>query len=122
MNKYASIYNFFNSFSIPFYVNTNVPNDAQYPYGTYENVTGSEFEQASVTVRLYYYSTKESEINAKADEIAKRIGYGGIQIPCENGCIWITRGTPFCQAIKDDSDTNIKSRYILVNLEFLTGD
>lgn len=122
MNKYASIYSFFNSFGIPFYVNTNVPNDAKYPYGTYENVTGSEFDEASVTVRLFYYSTKESEINDMAEKISKKIGYGGTQIPCENGCIWVTKGTPFCQAVSDDSDTNIKSRYILVNLEFLIGD
>lgn len=120
MNKYASIYNFFNSFGIPFYVNTSVPNDAQYPYGTYENITGSEFDQVSVTVRLYYYSTKESEINAMVEKISKSIGLGGTQILCENGSIWITKGTPFCQAIADESDTNFKSRYILLNFDFFT--
>ena len=119
MTKEASLYSFFNSFGIPFYVSTNVPHDAQPPYGTYQNIVGSNFDQVSITVRLWFYSTRETEINAMAEKISKRIGSGGIQIPCDGGCIWIQRGLPFCQAVNAD-DENIRSRYINLSLEYIT--
>lgn len=122
MNKYQALYQWFNSFGIPFYVDTNVPseNEITYPYGTYQNVVGMWANTVSITVRLYYRSTSEVEINKMADKIGDVIKNGGKTISCDDGMMWVTKGTPFCQAIYDDTDTTIKSRYINLNIEYLT--
>lgn len=119
--KQGALYEWFNTLGIPFYVNTNVPDDVQFPYGTYENVTGSFGDDAvSITVYLYYYTTGEKEINAMAEKISKAIGLGGVIIPCDDGSIWVKRGTPFCQAIRDDEDQSYKRRYINLEIEYNT--
>lgn len=122
MNKYQAIYQWFNSFGIPFYVDTNVPNEKEitYPYGTYQNITDTWAKSVSITVRLYYRSTSEVEINKMADKIGASLKDGGQRILCDDGMMWLTTGTPFCQAILDDTDTTIKSRYININVEYLT--
>lgn len=120
MTKAAALYKFFSSFGISAYVSTSVPDDAEFPRLTYELVT-SAFDggEVSCTVNLWYKSDTEIEPNAKAQEIADKIGIGGKVIPCEDGYIWIKRGSPWCQSIADDNDL-IKRRYINVTLEYLT--
>lgn len=122
MNKYQALYSWFNSFGIPFYVDTNVPNqnDITYPYGTYQNVVDAWSNSVSITVRLYYRSTSEVEINKMADKFSTALKNGGARITCDDGMMWVTQGNPFCQAIEDDTDTTIKSRYINMNIEYLT--
>lgn len=122
MNKYQAIYQWFNSFGIPFYVETNVPNEKEitYPYGTYQNIIDAWGNSVSITVRLYYRSTSEAEINKMADKFSAVLRDGGVRITCDEGMMWVTKGTPFCQAILDDTDTTIKSRYINMNVEYLT--
>lgn len=51
---------------------------------------------------------------AKARELAEAIGLGGKLIPCDGGAIWLRRGSPWCQNIADESDENIKRRYVNV--------
>lgn len=122
MNKYKALYNWFNSFGIPFYVSTNVPDNPIFPYGTYENITSSFGEDSvSITVYLHYYTTREDEINAMSDKMSKVIGYGGTIITCDEGAIWIKKGTPFSQPITTESDKTYKGRYINIELEFLTN-
>ena len=47
-------------------------------------------------------------------------GKGGKTIRCDEGIIWIKKGTPFCQNLSDETDADIKRRYINVTAEFLT--
>jgi len=60
------------------------------------------------------------EKDAKAQEIADAIGMGGVFVSCDEGAIWLKRGTPWCQAIKDDTEPNIKRRYLNITAEFIT--
>ncbi len=122
MNKYKALYQWFNNLGIPFYVDTNIPDEKeiQYPYGTYQNVIDAWSNGVSITVRLYYRSTSEVEINKMADKIESLLKNGGQRVLCDEGMMWITKGSPFCQAISDATDTTIKSRYINVNIEYLT--
>lgn len=121
MNKYQALYKFFNSFGIPFYLDTNVPNQKEisYPYGTYQSVNGMWTDIVSITVRLYYRTSSEVEINKMVESIAYKIN-GGHYVVCDEGAMFISAGTPFCQAVIDDTDTMIKSRYINMNIEYLT--
>lgn len=122
MTKDKALYAWFSQFMTA-YPETSVPADAQFPWLTYEVVSGAlDSGEVGITVNLWYYSEQEAEPNAKAQEIANAIGMGGVIIQCEGGAIWIKRGTPWCQNIRDDSDGNIKRRYLNITLEYLTED
>ena len=58
--------------------------------------------------------------NAKAQEISDAIGMGGCMVAYDGGAMWIKRGSPWCQNIADESDRNIKRRYLNITVEFLS--
>ena len=121
MTKEAALKQFFSGFDIAAYPSTAVPNDVVFPYLTYEVIT-SAFEEgeAPLTVNLWYFTSQESIPNAKARELSQVIGRGGITIPCDGGYIWLKRGSPWCQSLTDETDVNIKRRYINITAEYLT--
>lgn len=120
MTKNKALYAWFNEF-MPFYRASSVPNDVEFPYGTYEYIE-SAFDggENGMTVNLWFYTESEAMPDSKAQELSERIGYGGTIIPCDGGYIWLKRGSPFCQSLKDETDSNIKRRYINVTAEYLT--
>ena len=78
------------------------------------------YPYVGMTVNLWYYTTSESEPNAKAREISKALGLGGVQIPCDDGSIWLTRGSPWCQSLTDANDEQIKRRYLNITASYNT--
>ena len=121
MTKDKALYAFFSSFGIPAYTTTSVPEDAVFPWLTYEYVASAFDEgEVSITVNLWYYTTSEAIPNAKAQELSDRIGRGGVVLPCDEGYIWLKRGSPWCQSLQDAVDPVIKRRYINVTAEYLT--
>lgn len=120
MTKDKALYAWFNNF-MPFYPASSVPGDVVFPYGTYELITDSLYGgEVGLTVNLWFYTESEADPNAKAQEFAQYIGLGGAVIPCDEGYIWIKRGTPWSQSLVDESDAKIKRRYINVTAEYLT--
>lgn len=123
MTKSAALYQFFSSFEMPAYSASSVPDDVMFPYLTYTPVTAAwGSEQVSITVNLWFYTTSETIPNAKAQELSKAIGLGGVILPCDGGAIWLKRGDPWCNPIKDESDNTRKGRYINVTAEYMTPD
>lgn len=121
MTKGAALHQFFSSFSIPAYPSTSVPDNAVMPYLTYDYVVGAwEQEEVAITVNLWYYTESEAVPSAKANELSAAIGIGGKVIPCEDGYIWLKRGSPWCQSLSDETDSGVKRRYINVSAEYLT--
>lgn len=121
MRKDEALHAFFNSFGIPFYTATSVPDDTIFPWGTYEAIFDDWYgEPVGITVNLWYRTASEKIPNDKAFEIEKAIGKGGRTISCDEGVIWIKKGTPFCQNLSDETDAEIKRRYLNVTAEFLT--
>ncbi len=103
------------------YPASNVPDDAEFPRLTYDFVNGAwDSGEIGLTVNLWYYTEGEAVPNAKAQEIADAIGMGGVIVPYDGGAIWIKRGSPWCQNIADESDKNIKRRYINITVEYLS--
>lgn len=103
------------------YPASNVPDDAVFPWLTYELVTGAwDSGEMAITVDLWFYTTEEAAPNAKVQEISDAIGLGGVIVPYDGGAAWIKRGSPFCQNVVDDSDHNIKRRYINLTIEYLS--
>ena len=122
MTKAAAIYQFWNSFGLTAYDENSVPDDASFPYITYQLVTDSFDREIPLTASIWYRSESWSGINAKADEISKKISRGGKIIPCDGGAIWLKRGQPFAQSMGDESDDLIKRKYLNITAEFMTAD
>lgn len=121
MTKSQALQTFFSSFGMTAYTSTSVPDDVIFPYLTYDLITGAwGDEQAAITVNLWFYTESEAIPNAKAEEISKKIGLGGVTVPCDDGIIWIKRGSPWCQSLTDETNKTIKRRYINITAEFLT--
>lgn len=121
MTKDKALHAWFQSFGIPFYPASSVPKDVKFPYGTYELITSAWGEgEVGLTVNLWYYTESEAVPNIKAQEISEAIGLGGVQIPCDGGSIWVTRGSPWCQSLYDSTDTTIKRRYLNITANYNT--
>lgn len=104
------------------YEENSVPEDATFPYLTYQIVIGNFGENTPLSVSLWYRGSSWLDINAKSREIKKGIGNGGIFLKCDDGSIWLKRGTPFAQNMGDESDNLVKRKYLNVTAEFLTAD
>ena len=123
MTKAAAIYEFFSSFGITAYAATSVPEDAIFPYLTYELVIDAwDGGEVNIPVNLWFYTESEAIPNAKAQQISEAIGNGGKLLSCDGGYVWLKRGSPWCQSLRDDIAANIKRRYINVSAEYLTLD
>ena len=124
MTPEAAIYGFLNGFSIPAYASASVPDQAQFPYITYDLVLG-EWEQGEVNmpVNVWYRADSEALPNAKVREIGERIGMGGVLLHCDGGVLWVKKGSPWAQAVTvEGEDEKVKRRYVNINIEFLTSD
>ena len=120
MTTRAVLQAFFSQF-MEAYAASAVPEDVTFPYLTYELITSAwDCGEVGLTVNLWFYTTGEAVPNAKAQELSDAIGYGGVTIPCDGGFIWLKRGSPWCQNLQDDTDKNIKRRYINVTAEYMT--
>ena len=120
MTKGAALQAFFSRF-MDAYAASAVPDDVVFPYLTYELTTSAwDGGEVGITVNLWFYTTGEAVPNAKAQELSDAIGYGGVTLPCDGGFIWLKRGSPWCQNLQDDTDQNIKRRYINVTAEYMT--
>ena len=106
---------------MPAYAETSVPDDAAFPYMTYQLALNAwDSGETALAINMWFYTTSEAIPNAKAQELSDVIGYGGITIPCDGGFIWLKRGSPWCQSMRDESDPMIKRRYINVIAEYFT--
>lgn len=122
MTKAAAIYQFWSGFGLTAYEENSVPDDAVFPYVTYQLVTDSVGQEVQAVASLWYRSTSWAAANAKAEQISEYIGFGGKIIKCDGGRIWIKRGQPFSQNMGDDSDDLIKRKYLNVSLEYFTAN
>ena len=122
MTKAAAIYQFWNSFGLTAYEENTVPDDAVFPYITYQLATDSFDREIQLTSSLWYRSESWTAINAKTEEISQKISHGGKIISCDGGAIWLKRGQPFAQSMVDKSDDLIKRKYLNITAEFMTAD
>lgn len=121
MTKEQALHKFFNSFGIVGHRITSVPDDVVFPYLTYDApISSFDEDPVSITLNLYYYTDSEAIPDAKAEEIRQAIGKGGKLLRCDGGGIWLLWGSPWCQSLVDDTNSNIKRRYINITAEYLT--
>lgn len=100
---------FFNQFATA-YVEDNVPVGSNFPYITYSIASPNFGSQENTVVRVYSKGTSLVKIFEIADKISDIITNNGIVINNEEGAIYFTKGSPFCQFLAEDDD--VKSLYI----------
>ena len=122
MTKGAALQAFFGGIMTA-YAASAVPDDATLPYLTYDLITSAWGSgEVGLTVNMWFRTTSEKEPNAAVDKLSKAIGLGGVQLQCDDGIIWLKRGSPWAQSLTDETDKTIKRRYINVTAEYLTID
>lgn len=124
MTPEAAIYTFLSGFSVPAYASASVPDQAQFPYLTYDLILG-EWEQGEVNmqVNVWYRTESEAAPNAKVREISQAIGMGGVTLPCDGGMLWLKKGSPWAQAVTiDGEDEKVKRRLLNISIETITFD
>ncbi len=125
MTKEQALHSFWSSFGLTAYEENSVPsgeNKPNLPYITYSVSTDSFGNDVALSANLWYRGTSWSAVNNKTAEISKRITADGILLKCDEGRIWIKRGTPFAQDVSDPIDDMIKRKYINITVEFMTVD
>lgn len=118
VNKWQAIQSFWSGFGIPAYDETSVPDDAVYPYITYNAAVG-EFEQMTqLTASVWYRSSSWEGISNKVDEISESI-YPYKLLKVDDGYVYIYKGNPFAQRMADENYT-LRRVYLILYAEFLS--
>lgn len=122
MTPEAAIYQFLSGFGIPAYASSSVPDQAEFPYITYDLSLGYWGQtEVNMPVNVWYRTESEAEPNAKVRELSNTLGIGGVTVPCDGGMLWLKRGEPWVQAMAiEGEDEKVKRRYVNINIEFLT--
>ena len=119
MDKEQALNNFWNRFGWTAYDENTVPDNAEYPYITYNVSTGNVNNSISLYAQLWDRSTSWKRVVSKSEEIAEYIGYGHHVESFDDGYIYITMGNPFAQRMSEPGDDKMRRIYISVNVEFL---
>ena len=121
MTKGQAIQKFWESFNIPAYDETTVPDDAPFPYITYQVHTSSLDGLCITNASIWYRSYSWKEISEKTEEISKAIAQmNPPSVKIDGGRLFITKGVPFAQRMREESDDTIRRMLLNVNYEFLT--
>lgn len=121
MTPAAAVCSFMAGFGIPAYAATSVPDDATFPYITYElSVDDFWGGEVALAMDIWYRGDSEAWPNAKAREVSKAF-VGCKCIPCDGGGIVLKKGSPFCQSMGDPADDKIKRRHVNLTAEFITS-
>ena len=121
MTKGEAIQQFWESFGLTAYDENTVPDDAPFPYITYQVHTGSIGDVCIVNTSLWYRSYSWKEISEKTEEISEAIAkMYPPSIKINGGRLYITKGAPFAQRMGDASDDAIRRMLLSINYEFLT--
>lgn len=111
MDKIQALANFWKSFNIPAYDESTVPDNAQMPYITFQVSVGEFGDDVASSVSVWYYSQGWKTIEQKVKQIEEKLKNGGVQIPYDEGTIWIKPSLPFLQRVEDSND--MVRRYLI---------
>lgn len=119
MTKVATLHSFFESF-LKSYESNTVPDDAQFPYLTYDLASDGFGSAVQMNVSLWYRSTSWVDINNMTERIYEKVAHG-ILLKCDGGGILVRSDTPFAQNMGDPSDNMIRRKFIRLIVEYIVN-
>lgn len=121
MDSIQALNNFWNSFDIPAYDVSTVPDDAKMPYITYEIREDFIGANVATTSSIWYRDYSWKAITEKMKDIKSALGIGGKLIRYTNGAVWVKPAEPFAQRMQDPDDA-VRRYVINTYYEFLEGE
>ena len=120
MDRWQSQFAFWNSFGVPAYEQSAVPDldDVDFPYITYPAMTAPFGGDTVASPSIWTRSPSWLEADALADTIEQRLKNGGEVVLYDGGMIWVTAETPFAQSMGDPNDDLIKRKVLTIGLHF----
>ena len=120
-DKWQAIQEFWESFGLPAYAESSVPDDAKMPYITYSPQIGQMDAILNLTGSLWYESVSWAEISRKALQIAFAVNANGYYLKkIDGGYMLLTQGDPFAQRMTDEND-KVRRIYFNIQAKFLTA-
>ena len=120
MTPTAALYQFWSSFGITAYPSNRVPEDATFPFITYEPIIANWWTGAAAasTVNVWYHTESEAIPNKKVKEISEKL-QGGTTVKCDDGIIFLSQDQPWTPLV-DEADSSIVRRYTVITMQFIT--
>lgn len=106
---------------VPAYEENSVPDNATFPYVTYQKMSGGLEDILMGVGSIWTRSTSWEQADELKTQLEKKFIRGGIIIRLDDGYVYITKGSPFAQGMSDDTDKIIKRYSINLAVEFLTA-
>lgn len=127
MIKEAALHQFWSSFGLKAYdentVIDSLTNKAPTPpYIVYDVATDNINAPVYLNGTVIYRPENKSwlAVTEKVHEIESYIGRTGVFVPCDGGALWIHRGNPFAQRIKDNEDETVRKILLNIIVEYIT--
>lgn len=127
MDKEQGLHSFWSSLrtksGIPVlaYEESSVPDDAQYPYITYQKMSGSLEDSLLPTGSIWTRDTSWEQADELKNQLEEKFARGGVIIKLDKGYLYIAKGSPFAQGMADDTDKIVKRYVINLAVEYLTA-
>lgn len=118
MDKQQAYYNLWSRF-LPAYDENRVPEDAVYPYITYQVLLDDIDAPVYPTATLWDKSTSWTYLDSKLNEISSTIE-DIMCIKLDEGFMYIRKGTPWGQRTSDPNDKTVIGYLLNLSIEFLT--
>lgn len=119
-DRWEALYNFWSAFGIPAYEENSVPQDASFPYITFESTVGDFGNIIPLSASIWDRTRKGTAfIDAKADEIEQAIKNMDVCPVIKGGRYRVFLDGPFAQNM-GDPDELIKRKLLSVKFEFMT--
>lgn len=121
MNKWQAQDAFWNGFGIPAYDENTVKVGTKMPYITYMAVSSALDGVMQVTASIYYKDRSWTQVDAKADEIARAIVKADDPaIPIDGGYMKVRMPESKSAERMSDPDPDVRRIVLHVEIEFLT--
>jgi len=132
MNKQQAYNNFWSGFGVFAFEENAVPDDdtikalieegiapSKYPYITYQVITGDLDGPVFPTASIWDRSNSWERADLLTNQISETIQKMNT-IKLDNGRMFITKGAPFAQHMKEDADSSIRRVVMNLAVEFFT--
>lgn len=124
MTPEAALYEFLSGMGMPAYPQAAVPDGAELPYLTYPLTVGDWDEgEVNIPITMWFRTASEAIPNAAVRVVREAVPRGGVVVPCDDGALWVKRGSPFAQALLVEGDEEgMKRRYVNLDVEYLIAE